>query len=187
MYFIINIYAPINNIKNKEDIKKDVGKLNFSNKAEILYKIHEKNINKRIKLFDSVFVKNNKDNLSVEINGKQIELNEYYINDNNEEVLKVTLKELPNKSLTDMSYMFNNCKNLVSVDFSNWKTDNIISIEAMFQLCPLKEIPDISNFNTQNLENIRAMFCKCINLKSIPDMNKWFINKDNFKKYKHVI
>ena len=99
----------------------------------------------------------------------------------------MTLKELPNKSLTDMSYMFNNCKNLVSVDFSNWKTDNIISIEAMFQLCPLKEIPDISNFNTQNLENIRAMFCKCINLKSIPDMNKWFINKDNFKKYEHVI
>ena len=118
MNFLFNIYAPIKNIKNKEDIKKDVGKLNFSNKAEIIYKMHEKNnINKRIKLFDSVFVQNNKDKLSVEINGIQSELNEYYINDNNEEVLKVTLKELPNKSLTDMSYMFNNCKNLVSVNF----------------------------------------------------------------------
>ena len=180
-HFLINIYTPINNIKEKKEKINSTAKIKTKNEAFMVYRIAEKNqIDKRVKLFDRVFVKNNKDKLSLVVNGNQEkELKEYYYNCFNYNELKVKLIERGNNAVTDMSYMFNNCKNLVSVDFSKWNNINITSMEAMFQLCPLKQIPDISQFDTQNLENIRAMFCKCINLSEIPDMNKWFNNKDN--------
>ena len=180
-HFLFNIYTPINNIMQRKEKINATGRIKTKNKAIMTYRIDKLNpIDRRVKLFDSVFVKNNKDKLSVEVNGnKEKELKEYYYNYSNNNELKVKLIEIGNNSVTDMSYMFNNCKNLVSVDFSNWSMINIKSMEAMFQLCSLKQIPDISKFDTQNLENIRAMFCKCINLAEIPDMNKWFNNKDN--------
>jgi len=180
-HFLFNIYTPINNIMQRKEKINVTGRIKTKNKAVMTYRIDKLNpIDRRVKLFDSVFVKNNKDKLSVEVNGnKEKELKEYYYNYSNNNELKVKLIEIGNNAVTDMSYMFNNCKNLVSVDFSNWSMINIKSMEAMFQLCSLKQIPDISKFDTQNLENIRAMFCKCINLAEIPDMNKWFNNKDN--------
>ena len=187
-----DIYKPINDAKQKKEKKDKKNQTQIipipNNSMKITYNIGKEKVDRRIKLFDPVFVENNKDKLSLEIEGeirsnqnnekkqkkqeKQKELCVYvenYIN------LTVTLSQIENKPpITDMSYMFNNCKYLTDVNFKNWKTDNITSMEAMFQLCNLKKIPDISNFNTNNLENIRAMFCKCTQITEIPNMNKWF-------------
>ena len=184
--FITSMYIPINNLLSiKEKINMPQNKtIKTSNIAIIIYQILDSNpIDKRVKLFDPIFVTNNKDKLSMEIDGKkEKELSSYYLNSSGKSKLKVTIKEEGNIPVTDMSYMLNNCKNLISVDFSKWNTCNITAMEGMFQLCPLKEIPDISKFNTQNLENIRAMFSKCTQITSIPDMSKWFNNKDNVLK-----
>ena len=185
-----DIYKPINDAKQKKEKKEEKNKTQIiqNNSMKITYNIGKEKVDRRIKLFDPVFVENNKDKLSLEIEGeirsnqnnekkqkkqeKQKELCVYvenYIN------LTVTLSQIENKPpITDMSYMFNNCKYLTDVNFKNWKTDNITSMEAMFQLCNLKKIPDISDFNTNNLVNIRAMFCKCTKITEIPNMNKWF-------------
>ena len=151
------------------------------NKIELNYRIDDvKSINKFIKLFDPVFVKNNKDKLSIEINGeKQKELSVYYENKKGEQVINVILTEDKNYAVTDMSYMINNCKNLVLVDFSRFDTKNITSTEAMFQICTLQDIPGIiSKLSFPNLTNVRAMFCKCLNIKTIPDLCNIF-NKTN--------
>ena len=149
--------------------------------AKIKYKIYEeKPIDRRVRLFDEIFVKNNKDILSLTVNGnQQDELKVYYENTNDKiKDLEVILREKPGRNIIDMSYMFNNCKNFTSFELiNNGNTNNIFSMEAMFQLCPLNKIPQIA-FNTQNLENIRAMFCKCINLVDISSMNLWFQNQN---------
>ena len=183
--FLNEIYELINknNKNNKEDklIKNNII-ANVNNEINIKYKIKEKNpINRYVRLFDEIFVKNNKDRFYVQINEKeQNELNVYHFIENDNEEINVFLKEKNiDMPVTDLSYMFNNCKDLKSVDFKKWNFSNITSMEAMFQLCPLEEMPDkIFDFHSKYLENIRAMFCKCVNITSIPDNIKWF-SKDN--------
>ena len=186
-----DIYTPINTAKQKKDEKEKPKIIQIPNNTMIItYNIAVPKLERRVKLFDQVFVENNKDKLSLEIEGvrkgkpkkEKKELVVYYNNDLDYQNFKVTLSQIGNKPfITDMSYMFNNCKYLQSVDFKGWQTNNITSMEAMFQLCKLEKLPDISNFNTTNLENIRAMFCKCTKMKDkdIPNMNKWFTNKDS--------
>ena len=190
--FLFNdIYIPIKDDKKVDKKNNDRKLQNIDNTMKITYKIGEEQLDRRVKLFDPVFVENNKDKLSVVVNGKmQKELSVYFLNKNNEHKIVVNLYQKKTKRnkdgkdkiappITDMSYMFNNCKNLESVDFSNWNTVNITSMGAMFQLCNFNTIPDISKFNTSNLENIRAMFCKCIKMTAIPDMSKWFNTKES--------
>ena len=185
----------INEKIKKSKIKKEPNIPNYpltesNNKysLDIKYKIYEENpIDKRIKLFDELFVHNNKDKLSMFIDNKlQKNLEVYYRNDDDKKkIISVKLEEKTNQKVKDMSYMFNNCKNLYEVNFDNWNTVNIFSMEAMFQLCNFEKekdirFPDISKFNVQNLESIRAMFSKCIYIKNVPDMSKWNANK-NYK------
>ena len=183
-----DIYEPINTAKQKKDEKKKPEKINQipNNTMIITYNIAVPKLERRVKLFDQVFVENNKDKLSLEIEGvrkgktkkEKKELVVYYNNDLDYQNFKVTLSQIGNKPfITDMSYMFNNCKYLQSVDFKNWRTDNIISMEAMFQLCKLKKIPELPSFG-KNLENIRAMFCKCTEINEISNIIKWFNNKE---------
>ena len=171
-------------IKKKGDILKIKRDQNVKNNniIQLKYKINDvKPINKYIKLFDPVFVKNNKDKLTVKINNdnQKQELSVYFKNTNDLQEIDVTLTEEKGYAVTDMSYMLNNCKNLISVDLSRFNTKNITSTEAMFQLCPLKDIPRIiSKLPFPNLTNVRAMFCKCLNIKTIPDLCNIF-NKAN--------
>ena len=188
-----DIYKPINDAKQKKDKKDKKNQTQIiqitNNKIKITYNIGEKKYNRKIKLINQMFVENNKDKLSLKIEGekqdgkkeedKQKELRVYFNNAGDYKNLTVTLSQIGKDPITDMSYMFNNCKYLHDVDFKDWKTDNITSMEAMFQLCNLEKIPDISKFNTTNLENIRAMFCKCTKIIKIPNMNMWFNNKES--------
>ena len=156
--FLTKIYENIN--KNKEEILKYELKKIKENKISLTYSIkNTNNINKYVKLFDPIFVKNNKDKFSITINGKnEKELKEYYYNRNNEPKLDVILKEKGDKPVTNMSYMLNNCKNLTNADFKNWKFSNINSMEAMFQLTNIKDIPkDISLIESKHLKNVRAI------------------------------
>ena len=171
-YFISNVYRPIINAKKDVKPQEEAPKVNSKNEMTITYKVKEKGINKFVKLFDSVFVDNNKDRLTLTIDGKeQKQLIEYFNNAANKDEINVKIVE--KKPVTNMSFMFNNCKCLDSINFQKWDTTNITNMESLFQLCPLETIPDISRWNTSNLTNMRAMFCKCIKLKTIPEMSKW--------------
>ena len=206
-----NIFKTLNNLNQENDLNTKfatlfnkiyrtitITKAEKKNKIPIInigenmmkmhYEIGDKKMDRRVKLFDPVFVENNKNKLSLFINNRQQkELSVYYFNKTDEPKLDVIIKEMRGKYnqedmyVTDMSYMFNNCKYLRFVDFKNWKTDNITSMEAMFQLCDidLKGILNISKLNIPNLENMRAMFCKCSKLEGLPEINKWFSFKES--------
>ena len=119
---------------------------NSTNQLTIKYKIKERNpINRDVKIFDSAFVENNKNKCEIEIQYKERnqhkisdnkKLREYFRNYSNSEELTIILREkymgndsTENQLITDMSYMFNNCKSFYSVDFSKWSTSNITNIE----------------------------------------------------------
>ena len=80
---------------------------------------------------------------------------------------------------TSFDYMFCNCSNLEKLDVSNFNTENSKSFQCMFFDCSkLKEI-DVSEFKTQFCKNIEDMFKNCRSLESI-DMLKWNINSLEF-------
>ena len=167
-----NLYKKINSIKKDKKSTQDIPKINSKNEMTIKYKIIEKGINKSVKLFDSIFVDNNVDNLILTIEGKeQKKLEEYYNNATSKD--EIIVKIVEKKPVTNMSYMFNNCKCLNAINIKNWDTTNITNMESLFQLCSFEEAPDISRWNTINVTNMRAMFSKFINLKKIPEMQKW--------------
>ena len=138
----------------------------------IIYNI-DKN-QEKLKIFGDDFVKNNKNNCYLLINGKKIDLcNEINIKEEQKENLEIKLIET--KIITNMSYMFSWCKSLQSLpDISNWDTKNVTNMSYMFNHCSsLQSLPDISKWNTKNVTNMCCMFNHCSSLKSLPDISKW--------------
>ena len=161
---------------------------------KIEYQIPANPINRNVKLFDKVFIKNNSDKISIKIKGKDLGKEElqkfvekgYYNNVNDAPKLEVEIKEKEKgECITDLSYMLNNCKNVTKVDFSEWDNSQVTSMEAMFQLTNLDSNSIIGGLfekkTNPNLTNIKAMFCKCVNIKEIPNLNNLFYSKNNIK------
>ena len=61
--------------------------------------------------------------------------------------------------------MFNGCNSLISLDLSNFNTQNVTDMDSMFCDCDSLISLDLSNFNTQNVTNMNGMFSGCNSLK----------------------
>lgn len=61
-------------------------------------------------------------------------------------------------NVIDMSYMFDGCSRLSSLDLSNFVTDNVTDMSAMFAGCTSLENLFISNFNTARVTKMNWMF-----------------------------
>ena len=84
-------------------------------------------------------------------------------------------------NIVDMSYMFYRCSSLSSLpDLSNWNTNNIIDMSHMFSGCS-KLSSFISKWTIKNTD-IRCMFYKCSSLIPLPDISKWNINNEEYKR-----
>ena len=104
------------------------------------------NINKNeIQLFGEDFVKNNKDNCYLLIEGKKENLcSKWKINKTDKELLIIKLIEI--KTITDMSNMFSYCISLKNLpDISKWDTKNVTDMRSMFSCCDEKIIPEKFN------------------------------------------
>ena len=172
------------NDNNKEEIKsnKPIHINNLSskkrNEMNIIYKI--KKDENEIRLFGDIFVINNKDNCYLLIEGKQYELCEFFkLNENQKEKDSLEIKLIENKSISNMSSMFNGCSSLISL-FSNWDTKKVNDLSFIFSNCnSLKSLPDISKWNTKNVTNFSSMFYNCYSLTSLPDLSNWNTKKVN--------
>ena len=81
--------------------------------------------------------------------------------------------------------MFNNCKQLISLNLSSFDTSKITNMEKMFYNCSKITSLDLSNFKTSIVTNMISMFENCYNLNYI-NMNNFeendaLNNKDMFK------
>ncbi len=79
---------------------------------------------------------------------------------------------LNTEKVTDMSYMFNNCKKLSSLDFSKFNTENVTNMRRMFHNCSKLSSLDFSKFNTENVTDMSYMFDNCRELSSL-DLSKF--------------
>ena len=152
------------NINLKEKIKNDI----IKNYEPITIEYINNNQYKT-KLFSKIFVKNNKKNFKIEIEGKIIDLiDEYEFKRKDKEV---RIKLLINNGISEINMykMFANCINLIYVDgLSKLNKIKIININKLFYNCiNLSSIPDLNEFEIQKY-NPYLMFYNCISLIFLP-------------------
>ena len=59
--------------------------------------------------------------------------------------------------------MFYECKSLISINISNFNTQNVRNMMDMYNCISLISL-DLSNFNTKNVKNMSDMFSDCKSL-----------------------
>ena len=158
---------------------------------------------KKIRLFNSQFLKDNKNkNFKLIFEDKEYDLiDEFDISDKNiKDFLEIKLKgdftKISPKAMfflcnclysldgiqnwdatyfTDISQMFHNCRNLREIpDISKWDTKNVKDMNHLFDGCTLiTSLPDISNWNTSKVKNMYFMFGNLTSLLYLPDISNW--------------
>ena len=149
----------------------------YTNEITIRYEVGEE---KRIPIFGTLFVVKNKELCKMEVNGKEMEICDKFDTKNVElkdNILEIKLKDINN--ITDMSYLFYNCKTLIALpDISKWNTGKITDMSYIFSACEkLIPFPYISTWNTSNVTDIKYMFIACEELDDLPDISKWNTSK----------
>lgn len=76
-------------------------------------------------------------------------------------------KNIDISNVTDMSWMFNNCESLTSLDLSSFNTSNVTNMENMFQHCISLASLNIRGFDTSNVTNMENMFHNCNKLADL--------------------
>ena len=123
------------NIKNKFNLILEISdKIEIPNKDEITLIYQINNDDKRIKLFDSEFIENNKNLCKIAYNNEEIELKEYIEVDPKDEKLMIKLKGI--NRITNASKMFYECPNLESIpDIIKWDLSKVTEKNDMFKGC----------------------------------------------------
>jgi surface protein len=106
---------------------------------------------KKLKIFGTEFVKNNKNNIKMITLGMEYELRDeindaFWIGVDNE----IEIKIVQISPIISMKNMFNGCSSLLEIiDLSKWNIDNVEDMSFMFYGCTsLVRIPDISSWNS---------------------------------------
>ena len=180
-------------IMDKIEIEKESAKFEFDLKEFIpldikkgyiiaTYKITREDLDKKIQILNSS-----------SINKKEIEeiCDIYYINGEKinfsfqhtfcypgEYKLKIVFKKL----LTNACNLFYDCKNLISLDFKNFKTNYITNMNNMFNGCTSLESLNVLNFKTKQVTTMKRMFFDCKALKSLDLSSFNTVNVNNMNK-----
>ena len=158
----------------------------------ILFKIiylPEENNQERVKIFDKIFINNNKYKCKIIYNNRKFELKEYFEdidnNYNHKDLIKFKLIFIQN--LINMSFMFYDCNSLISLSKletlrSKNESNKIIYPKIKDKLNVYNiinnsnQIKKNNNFkrkNYLNLSNMNSMFYNCKSLTLLPDISKW--------------
>ena len=70
-------------------------------------------------------------------------------------------------NVTNISFMFSDIKNLISLDLSNFNTSNVTNMSNIFGECSNLTSLDLRNFNTSNVTIMGNMFGSCKSLTSL--------------------
>lgn len=90
------------------------------------------------------------------------------------------IKLLNTSNVTNMSNMFYNCNNLLTIP--NFDTSKVTNMSNMFQNCG--QLITIPQLNTSNVTNMRYMFADCPNLLTIPQLDTSNVTDMNTMFYK---
>ena len=155
---------------------------NYKNEIISVYQINEKEINKPIKI-----LYNDKNDIPINselyLNGKKIDFCcNYKFQNEGQYILNIKLK----KKISNIEKMFYQCRNLKSLDFSFFNSDNINNINNIFSNCSKLTDLNLTNFNSSNLINMNNVFYYCsslvnlnlsnFNTNNVEDMSQLFMN-----------
>ena len=203
--FIIGLYYgdDIYNIANKfnyilENIKNKIKINNEENldiKNEIDCEYYEENDDRNIKLihdYDIPFNFYDKDtrephfqaslinqnffmkNIELFINGKKMDFMFSYERKGLEKLIRVKFKF--KKLLHNMSFMFDECSSLISIDLSKVNSSKVNNMCYMFKDCTNLSRINFTSFNTSKVVNMKGMFYHCYSLNSL-DLSSFKTNK----------
>ena len=136
------------------------------NSIEAIYEITDDDINKTIKILNHNDI--NKEEIEkkcdIYFGDKKIDFNYEYTFD---KPGKYLFKFIFNDLLTNTSNLFEECKTLISLDFTKFKTNYITDMNNMFNGCSLLKSLDLSNFKTKHVTNMKQMFNNCEKLVNL--------------------
>ena len=81
------------------------------------------------------------------------------------------IENLNTENVTNMAYMFRNCRKLAELDVTHFNTANVTSMSNMFRFCSNLTSLDVTHFNTENVKDMSSMFYFCSNLTSLDVTN----------------
>ena len=121
---------------------------------------------------------------NITFGGDNISLYELFEDCNNVTQIE-GLEKFDTSKVTNMSYMFYNCKSLKKLDVSGFDTSKVTDMHNMFSYCSnLKEL-DVSGFDTSKVTDMNGMFNGCralteldirnFDTSKVTDMN-WMFN-----------
>jgi len=160
--------------KENQELKDQIIKLkeNEKNEIDIIVKVDkEEDINKKINFlcdvdFEGNKIKNNEENFNENI--------ELYIENKKEEKFEkffcpkhrgaYKIKLVFKKLITDCSYMFADCKNILGINFKNFNSKEVKSMKYMFTGCVNLERLDLSSLDTRNVTDMEGMFGELNNI-----------------------
>ena len=154
--------------KREEDI---IGHINSKQpvKNEIILKLKtkKKEINESIYFLDNTegheYLKElNENNVKIYIDEKEYNYSKYFIPDKKG---IYTIRIEFNIQMTNCSYMFYECDNIIEADLSNFDSQNVIDLSFMFTECNKIKSIYLTNFNTKKVTNMASMFKDCSKLK----------------------
>ena len=169
-----NVYKLDNNKNRKETSNKNLEISCYKNyiKSNIGKMIYKNNGNNRqIKIFNEIFISNNKKRAKIIINNKQYELKD---NLENQKHFKQIIKIKFFDCIFYLNCMFKDCESLSSIkNFQNINMNKINDISQMFFKCSsLKEISDISKWDLSNIKNMSFLFAECTFFELFQDFYK---------------
>jgi len=160
-----------NKYKNEKNNK-------YKNEINLKYITEEE---KEENIFGNDFVKNNKNNIELEINGEKSKLVEKYKLIKGINNIKIIIKN----KLTNLEYMFRWCESLKDINELKYlDTKDINNFESMFHGCSLlSDITALQNWNVSNGKNFEYMFHDCSLLSDITALQNWNVSNGNNFRY----
>ena len=87
-------------------------------------------------------------------------------------------ENLHTEQVNDMSYMFEHCTALKTLDLTSFNTQKVETMEQMFSHCTALTALNLKNFNTANVENMAGLFSEC---NALTELDLKSFNTENVK------
>lgn len=77
------------------------------------------------------------------------------------------MEHVSTQGVTNMSFMFNGCKNLEVLDVSAFDTSQVLDMSNIFANCQTLKTLDLTSFDTSRVQNFDSMFLGCLQLEHL--------------------
>ena len=103
-------------------------------------------------------------------------LNNNFYNFNHNTFIKLIFKDVDISNVTNIGYMFSNCRSITSLNVSKFDTGSVKDMHGMFYHCTALTSLDVSKLDTSSVTDMSGMFDGCSALTSL-DVSGWNTSK----------